>query len=1044
MNNASQDRFDAPRRSADPATRDNPSGQSESAWWWPVIVIPAAMIAGALVTALYAARAAATPTLLALTCGLIFGLAIVVRLSRRKRVGESNPELTSAPEPLAPAQAERAAFLEAMVDQLPIMIAHVDAEGRCRFVNASFARSMACLPSELVGETVEEILGPLNYAEHRHHFDASLAGAPAKFEWDHLDPDRGPTRLQTELVVKRADDGVCAGFHMFTLDITEQTSAIEAARRAERRVRFIIDQIPVTVTYIDADYRYRYINRAQERWLGKTFDEVVGRGVREVIGDALWADVEPNLKAALAGETVNIERERIDQKGNPIWHSGQHVPDVNEDGAVVGTYTVFFDITQRALAERALHESQNELLVAKETAEAASKAKSQFLANMSHEIRTPMNGVLGMAELLLDTKLDPKQRRIAQTIHRSGGALLGIINDILDFSKIEAGKMSIEHVDFDLRQLGEEVLELLADRAAHRGVELTCQISDELNPVFAGDPLRLRQVLTNLVGNAVKFTERGEVSVEILPAPAAQLRARDVNADDAPSVGILARVRDTGIGMSEETLARLFAAFSQADGSTTRKFGGTGLGLAISRQLVEMMGGNIGAESQPGKGSTFWFTVRLDPAKGKIEKRPNNPALAGVRALIVEDNSTNRAILQHHLGTLGMRIDAAEHGARALEALCGAASRGEPYQLVVTDQKMPVMDGLALAKAVRADPMLRDVPIILLTSVESVDLAAAARAAGIAAHLAKPVRQSELVRAIANALRVTCDVTDSATSKQATLGDLGARILLVEDTAVNQSIGIMMLEAIGCGVTCAEDGSVALRLVDESPFDLILMDCQMPVMDGYAATAEIRAREARAAPAYAGRRRVPIIALTAHAMQGDRERCLAAGMDDYLPKPYSKQQLATVLERWLRPREGAAARVEVTSETRIEVGKPDEPLIDFAAIAVIRQLQQPGAADVVDRVVRTYCSDAPKLIERMRASLQGADVETLIRSAHSLKSSSASVGVMRLASLSKEVEMRARANDLANLNSMIATIEAEYARSTKALNELVGTAAAVV
>ncbi len=1045
MNNLSRERPPAPPPDATSKTPARMPAQSAVGAGRLIGVILAAMGVGASALQLFLARAAESASVIMPACALLATLAIFIYLSCGMRLGRPTPEEGIGQSSPDPAPIDDVVTLQATFDRLPAMIAYVDSAGRYRLVNEMLARWMARQPSEIIGKTGAEVVGPFKDVDACKHFDAALAGTPAKFEWDYVHPDRGPTRLQTELIPHRAEGGSTDGFHMFTLDVTDQARAFEATRRAERRVRIIMDQIPVTITYIDADYRYRYINRAQEMWLGKTFDEVVGRGVQEVVGETVWADIEPKLRAALAGETVQIERQRVDRSGNPVWHSGRHVPDINEEGVVVGTYTVFFDITQRALAERALRDSENELRGAKEAAEAASKAKSQFLANMSHEIRTPMNGVLGMAELMLDTKLDAKQRRIAQTIHRSGGALLGIINDILDFSKIEAGKMSLEHIDFDLRQLGEEVLELLADRAAHRGLELTCQIADELGSAFAGDPLRLRQVLTNLVGNAVKFTERGEVSVDISPAPAEQLRAREGNAEGMPSAGILVRVRDTGIGMSEETLARLFAAFTQADGSTTRKFGGTGLGLAISRQLVEMMGGFIGAESQAGKGSTFWFTVRLDATKGVIEKRPTIPALIGVRALIVEDNSTNRAILQHQLGALGMRIDAAEHGGRALEVLRRAASRGEPYQLVVTDQKMPVMDGLMLAKAVRADPMLSDVPIILLTSVESVDLAVAARAAGIAAHLAKPVRQSELVRAIANALRIDCDAADGATGKHVTLAELGARVLLVEDTAVNQSIGVMMLEALGCGVACAEDGSIAVRLTNEEHFDLILMDCQMPVMDGYAATAEIRAREASVAqwPGHHGVRRVPIIALTAHAMEGDRERCLAAGMDDYLTKPYSRQQLASVLARWLRRKSEAAASAEVKPETRIEVVKPDEVLIDPAAIAVIRQLQQPGAADVIARVVQTYCTDAPKLIERMRSSLRSADAEGLNRAAHSLKSSSASVGVKNVASLGKEIEARAKAKDLAHLESMIATIEMEYVRGEKALRELVRSESAV-
>ena len=816
-----------------------------------------------------------------------------------------------------------------------------------------------------------------------------------------------------------------------------RSRALEGARPVELWVRKMMDHLPVTITYIDADYKYRYINRAQEQWLGNTLDEVVGRSVREVVGEKVWANIVPNLKAALAGETVNIERERVDRHGNRVWHSGRHVPDIDRDGVVIGTYSVFLDVTKRALTEQALRERESELSNAKEAAVAASQAKSQFLANMSHEIRTPMNGVLGMAELLLDTKLDAKQQRIARTIHRSGGALLGIINDILDFSKIEAGKLALEEVDFDLRQTAEEVLESLAERAGHKGIELTYIIADELGTAFCGDPLRLRQVLTNLVSNAVKFTERGEVAVEILPASAEQLPVLSAAVEHAPCNGILVKVRDTGIGLSEEALARLFAAFSQADASTTRKFGGTGLGLAISKQLVQMMGGAIGVESAVGKGSTFWFTIRLGAARGTVEKPLAIPSFRGVRALIVEDNATNRSILQHQLGALGMRIDAAQHGGDALEMLRGATRRGEPYQLIVTDHKMPVMDGLMLAKTVRADPALADMPIILLSSMESDDLAEAVRDARIAVHLSKPLRHKELVQAIATALRVACLTPDRDADRPTIPTAFGARVLLVEDTTVNRSIGVMMLEALGCAAACAEDGSVAVRLTKEEHFDLILMDCQMPVMDGYVATATIRAREVSNSPDRQGPRRIPIIALTAHAMQGDRERCLAAGMDDYLAKPYSRQQLAAVMARWLKGGGAAVVGASVGNVAPDIAMQLDEVLIDPAAIAALRELQQPGAGDVIARVVQTYCEDAPKLIERMTSSLQSADVETLRRAAHSLESSSASVGVRRVAMLSKEIEDRARAHDLADLEHVITRV-ASAQRQAAALLQALG------
>jgi PAS domain S-box-containing protein len=928
---------------------------------------------------------------------------------------------------------------EALLDHVPAMIASLDLDHRFRFGNESIARSVGWAREAMMGRTIEEVVGTPNMEEVRAPFAAAAAGRPAEFEWDFVLPQHGTARLHTQLIPVRTQDGAVTGYHLFAVDVTAPSRALESVRQAERRLRVIMDQVPVTITYIDADFRYRYINRAQEIWLGRSFNEVVGRSVREVVGETVWADIVPNLQAALAGQTVQIERERVDRSGNKVWHSGRHVPDVNDDGVVVGTYTVFLDITQRALAEQAQRESERELRAAKESAEAASKAKSQFLANMSHEIRTPMNGVLGMAELLLATRLESKQRRFAETIHRSGTALLGIINDILDFSKIEAGKMELERIDFDLRKIAEEVVELLAERAADKGIELTCQVADTLAPAFSGDPLRLQQTLTNLIGNAIKFTSRGEVALEILPAPRELLPAPSADGSRDRTV-ILCRVRDTGMGMSEETLNRLFSAFTQADGSTTRRFGGTGLGLAICRQLVEMMGGSIGAESRLGEGSTLWFTVPLDPASGVAEQRPSLPSFAGVRALIVEDNPTNRAILQHQLGALGMRIEAAEHGARALEILVDAARRGEPYQLIVSDLKMPVMDGLALAASVSADPALASTPMILLTSVDVPGEIIAARAAGIAAHLQKPVRRSELIRAIAGVLHIDVQVSSGIPTNLPEPAQIGARVLLVEDNAVNRDIGLEMLEALGCSVVCSEDGSEAVRLAREERPDLILMDCQMPVMDGFAATAAIRAQEAQTALPGTRPSRVPIIALTANAMDGDRERCLEQGMDDYLSKPYSRDHLAGVLSRWVstaaRDR-SRPARIEATRRDAAPNPGNEGAAIDSSALAAIRERQRPGREDAVARVIRIYSDEAPKLLNQLRDATRTANAVEIGRAAHSLKSSSAIVGAVRLASLCKEIEARARAQNLAGMDELVGTLVSEYERASRALQEAV-------
>ncbi len=894
------------------------------------------------------------------------------------------------------------------------LIQSVDADGKFNYVNKKW--------KEVLGYTTEEVKklrfsDILREDQISHCMEKFRQLCSSEINLENIDTifqskDGKEIFVNGNINSRFKDDKFIETRGMFR-NITERKEAEDSLRKLSTA----IEQSPASVVITNLNGDIEYVNPKFTQLTGYTLEEAKGKNPRilksgeqpEEFYKELWDTITSGKE--WSGEFHNKKK-----NGELYWEYASISPIVDNEGKITNFVAVKEDITKQKKSEdesKKLNENlTHQIAFANEMAEQARKAnesKSEFLANMSHEIRTPMNGVIGMADVLLSTELTQEQREYTEIVKTSADSLLMLINDILDYSKLESGKLDIEVIDFDLRMTLKQTITILLNVAQKKGLELTNFIHSDVPSLLSGDPGRLRQILTNLIGNAIKFTSSGGITV-----------GSEVEKEDDTYVTVKFSVKDTGVGIPEERRKVIFEKFTQADSSTTRKYGGTGLGLTISKNLSEMMGGEIGVESGEGRGSTFWFTVVFEKQqKAIIEPVLVSENIRGVRILVVDDIETDRSVTREQLEKWECRCDEVSDGVDALVKLRNAASEGDSFRVVIIDMLMPGMDGELLGRIIKEDSVLQDTELVILCSTGTRGDASRLEKMGFSAYLIKPVKNSQLYDCLVTILSRETDVSDDEIAKPIITRHSIAedrkrkvRILLTEDNPVNQKVATIMLEKQGYYADIAINGREALIMLEKEPYDVVLMDIQMPEMNGFEATAAIRKKERETGT------HIPIIAMTANALKGDREKCLEAGMDDYISIPVKSDDLIKVIEKHIFGPAGATDSVS-NIEEKIQGGK----IFDRNEF-----IERMGDEESCKMIAGVFVKDICDQIKNLKKAFKDNDVKVVERVAHSIKGASDNITAQQLRDIALEIETAGRNNKLDNVRTDINKLEQEFDR----------------